>query len=83
MEEPRRYDLRYEKPKKHKRPVRAIREHCLWCLGGSSKEVELCTSPDCALFEFRFGKNPYHKQDLTEEQRRAISDRAKKNFGHD
>ena len=38
-------------------PVRAIRQKCLDC-GGSPKEVRLCQSQDCPLFEFRLGKNP-------------------------
>ena len=31
----------------------AIRAMCLLCLGGSPKEVSLCTSPDCPLFKYR------------------------------
>jgi len=46
-------------------PLRAIRQKCLMCCMGSSKEVEACTCGDeplpCPLYEFRFGKSPYHK----------------------
>ena len=40
-------------------PVKAIREKCLECSRGSSNEVKLCTVTGCALYPFRFGKNPY------------------------
>lgn len=52
-------------------PVKAIREFCLGCCGGSSNDVKSCTAPNCALFAFRFGKNPYIKREMTEEQREA------------
>ena len=71
------------KPKKQKNPVKAIREMCIECMGGHEtgqnyyKLIERCGSPECALYEFRFGKNPYHKQNLTDEQRKERSDRFK------
>ena len=71
------------KPKQQKQPIKAIREMCIECMGGRgtgqnySKLIEGCGSPECALFEFRFGKNPYHKQNLTDEQRKERSDRFK------
>lgn len=37
--------------------MRAIRAKCLDC-SGTSNEVKLCTVTDCALFAYRFGKNP-------------------------
>ena len=40
-------------------PGKAIREKCLECSCGSSNEVKLCTVTGCALYPFRFGKNPY------------------------
>lgn len=53
-------------------PVKAIREFCLDCCGGSSAMVKGCSAPDCALYAFRFGKNPYRtKREMTEEQREA------------
>ena len=55
-----------------KNPVKAIRAKCLNCCCGSSNEVKLCPVNDCALWPFRFGKNPYRTQRvLTEEQRKA------------
>ena len=73
---------RYQ-PKKHKSPIKAIREHCIECQGsreseGYAKRISECVSPDCALFEFRFGNNPYHTQSLTDEQRKERADRLSK-----
>jgi hypothetical protein len=39
--------------------VTAIREMCVSCMGGSTKEVALCTSVCCPLWVFRFGINPW------------------------
>ena len=38
--------------------VRTIRKHCLWCMGGSSKLVQDCSTRTCPLFSYRLGKNP-------------------------
>jgi hypothetical protein len=69
------------KPKKHKIPVKAIGEHCIECMGGRlkghnhKKLVSECPSPDCSLFDFRFSKNPHHRQNLSQEQRKSLADR--------
>lgn len=60
-------------PKK-KQPVKAIRQFCRECMGGGSIEstrnlIRDCAAPACPLYEFRFGKNPYHTLNLTDEQR--------------
>ena len=68
------------KPKKQKVPVKAIREMCIQCMGGRgtgqnyAKLIKECASPDCPTFEFRFGKNPYNKKNLSveERERRAV-----------
>jgi hypothetical protein len=66
------------KPKKQKSPVKALREMCIECMGGRgtgqnySKLIEECGSPDCSIFEFRFGKNPYHARQLSDEQKKDI-----------
>jgi hypothetical protein len=70
------------KPKKHKNPLKAIRENCIECMGGRDSEgyakaIRECGSLNCALFEFRFGKNPFLSQNLTDEQRKEIGDRLK------
>lgn len=57
-------------------PVKAIRDFCLDCCGGSHLMVKGCSAPDCALYAFRLGKNPYRaKREMTEEQRQAASTR--------
>ena len=38
--------------------LKAARKECLNCQGGSSQGVEECPSIHCALWRFRFGKNP-------------------------
>ena len=57
-------------------PLKAIREKCLDC-NYTSNEVKLCPCTDCPLWPFRFGKNPYSKRKLTDEQRQAAADRLK------
>ena len=78
---------RYQ-PKKLKSSVKAIRENCIDCMGGRdsegyAKHISECSVPVCAVFEFRFGKNPYHTQSLTKEQRMERADRLKAAVLHD
>tara|TARA_B100000315_G_scaffold98233_1_gene90319 strand:+ start:79 stop:357 length:279 start_codon:yes stop_codon:yes gene_type:complete len=78
---------RYQ-PKKLKSPAKAIREFCIECMGGRGnegymKQISDCGSPDCALFEFRFGKNPFHKKHLTDEQKKVKADQLKTSFSAD
>lgn len=51
-------------------PVKAIRLKCLDCSGGSSQEVDQCVIPHCALYPFRFGRNPFLPE-RTEAQKEA------------
>ena len=66
-------------------PVKAIRAKCLDCCCGSSAEVANCTATRCALFPFRFGKNPYRqRREMTEQEKQVLADRlreARKNIG--
>ncbi len=39
-------------------PMKAIREFCLQCLGGSSMEVSVCSGYACPLWSYRFGRSP-------------------------
>lgn len=39
-------------------PLRAIRHHCLDCVGQSSHEVDLCPARRCPVHPLRFGKRP-------------------------
>lgn len=62
-----------------KNPVKAIRAKCLECSAGNPVEVDKCPIADCALYPFRYGKNPYRKP-MSEERRRIALENAKKNF---
>lgn len=59
-------------------PLKAIRAKCLDCCCGQANEVKLCPAVDCELHPYRFGKNPYNKRTLTDEQRQAAAERLKK-----
>ena len=61
-----------------KSPLKAIREKCVDCCGGSVYEVKLCQVTKCTLHPFRFGKNPFYHRELTDEQRKAIGERLHK-----
>ena len=39
-------------------PLKAVRQHCLWCCNGSANEVALCPARACSLWTMRFGKRP-------------------------
>ena len=56
-------------PKKSKKPLQAIKYQCYECMGWDRREekgekpvedVRGCTDLMCPLYDFRFGKNPYH-----------------------
>lgn len=53
-------------------PMKAIHAFCLNCCGGSSNEVNLCVSKNCAPYPFRFGKNPNHNRTLSPAQLAAL-----------
>ena len=64
---------------KHVTPLRAIRQNCLDCMNGSSNEVQLCPMENrCALWPFRFGKNPNVR--LSDEERERRSKMARENL---
>ena len=50
-------------------PMKAIRQKCLDCVYDDVNEVRLCPAVSCPLYEFRFGKNPYHKRVLSDEEK--------------
>jgi len=74
------------KPEKKTAPVKAIREMCIECMGGRSNKgykelIENCVSPECSLFSFRYGTNPYRSIPvLSSKERKTRSDRAQSNF---
>ncbi len=78
---------RYQEKKK-KSPLKAIREKCIECMGGREsngclKRVSECVSADCPVHAFRFGKNPYHTQNLTVDQRTERRERLRTTIIHD
>lgn len=60
---------------KTKSPLKAIREFCIECNGGVVTEVRTCTAPNCPLYAYRMGKNPYAKRNMTDEQKQAAKER--------
>lgn len=55
-------------------PVKAIRAFCLECCGDNRKDVLECTAPQCSLYPFRLGKNPYRtKRELSDEQKEKMA----------
>ena len=62
-------------------PLKAIKERCIDCSGGSFNEVKVCTATNCALYPFRLGKNPFSKKGkrvLTDDQRKELAERMAK-----
>ena len=63
--------------------AKAIRQFCIECMGGRgsgqnyTRLIEECVSTNCPLYDFRFGKNPHHTQNLTAEQRKERGERLK------
>lgn len=64
-----------DEEKKPMTPGKAIRAKCLDCMCGSAKEVRLCPEGKCALFPFRFGKNPHRKREYTDDEKAAMRER--------
>ena len=73
-------------PRKARTPLKAIKFFCRECMGMDRckqrqlENVELvrnCVDPICPLFDFRLGKNPFLTRVITEDQRKAASDRLK------
>lgn len=56
-------------------PLKAIKQFCYECSGENRAEVKRCSSVDCPLKPFRFGKNPFNKREMTEEQIQVLRDR--------
>ena len=45
--------------KKYTKVLEAIRFKCLDCCGGNNEELINCLVPECPLFAYRLGKNPF------------------------
>lgn len=57
--------------------LKTIRRKCLECSSGSADAVRACYIPECPLYPFRFGRNPF-KPPLSEKKRKAITANLKK-----
>lgn len=59
-----------------KSPLRAIHAKCLDCSSDSANEAKMCHCTGCALYPFRFGKNPFRTpRVLSEDQKAAVRER--------
>lgn len=75
-------NLTAEEGEKQVTPVKAIRMHCTECMGGTkgySKQIKECPTTVCPVYDYRFGENPNHRQNLTDKERKERADRLKKN----
>ncbi len=61
------------KPNRPRNPMRAIREKCLDCSGGSHPEVAACTVEGCPLFAYRSGRNPNRTPRVMTDEQRAVA----------
>jgi hypothetical protein len=60
----------------HKRPLlRAIRENCVACSGGSPGEVRRCGLVTCPFWPYRLGTNPFVTRQLSLKQRESVAAR--------
>lgn len=57
-------------------PVKAIGAFCLSCCGDSLTARKECSAPDCALYPFRFGKNPFRASNQTQPSEAQLAVRA-------
>ncbi len=58
-------------------PLRAIKLKCLDCSTYNINEIKECPVKNCSLYPFRLGKNPFRKRELSEEERKKLSERMK------
>lgn len=57
-------------------PLKAIRSYCVQCKG---LRLSLkCENSECPLYDFRSGKNPFRKVNITPERRAEMSERMAK-----
>ena len=52
--------------------MKAIREKCLDCSGGSTKEIRFCAVKECPLRKYRLGKDPDSKRSKNGEGKKDI-----------
>ena len=54
-------------------PLKSIRKYCLDCSNNSANEVKLCSSKDCPLYVFRFGKRVRDPNPVPTTKKRVLS----------
>ena len=59
--------------------LRSIRLKCYDCSAYQINEVNNCNITTCPLFPFRLGKNPFLRREMTDEEKKEIRDRLRKN----
>jgi hypothetical protein len=55
-----------------------IRAKCLDCVCHNAAEVRRCGDISCANWPYRMSANPFHRRELSEEQRAAARERGKR-----
>lgn len=58
-------------------PLNRIRQYCIQCVG-NARRVKECPAEECKLWDFRMGKNPFLKAEMTDEQRVALAERLRR-----
>lgn len=54
--------------------LKTIRKKCMDCVCFQAKEVELCPSKQCALWPFRFAKDPFKTpRPMSEAQKEVLA----------
>lgn len=59
-------------------PLQSIKFFCIECMGGQASLVKGCTALNCPLYHYRTGHNTTVKREMTDEQRKELSERMKK-----
>lgn len=70
-----------EEISKEKSPLKAIRNYCRYsCCCNELESWKECKNENCFLYQFRFGKNPHLKKDISEEEKEKRRNQMKINF---
>ena len=58
------------------KPLKAIRAHCIQCVGTYAEVKECGGEKSCPLYAFRFGKNPFRTvRVMTDDQKKVMAER--------
>ena len=56
----------------------AVRQNCVECCGGNQADVRRCRLAWCPMWPYRMGSNPFHRREVSDEQRAALAARFSK-----